>query len=126
LSADGDFVGDDARMAQFNFATQSAVFEKPEDSVNHLKTLHVKGDINSTPVHNMLVNSGAIVNLVPYSLYKKLGGTDEELIRTNMTISGVGGGEPIPAKGVASMELTTGSKTLATAFFVAEVHVREL
>ena len=61
------------------------------------------------------------MNLMPYSLYKKLGGTDEELIRTDMMISGVVGGEPIPAKGVASMELTIGSKTLATAFFVAEV-----
>ena len=38
-----------------------------------------------------------------------------------MTISGVGGGEPIPRKGVTSMELTIGSKTLATTFFVAEV-----
>ena len=61
------------------------------------------------------------MDIMPYSLYKKLGGMDEELIGTNMTISGVGGGEPIPAKGVASMELTIGSKTLATAFFVAEV-----
>ena len=69
----------------------------------------------------MLVDSGAIVNLMPYPLYKKLGGTDEELIKTNMTISGVGGGAPILARGVANMELTIGSKTLATAFFVADV-----
>jgi hypothetical protein len=87
--------------------------------MNHLKPLHVKGHINGTLVHNMLVDSGSIVNLMPYSLYKKLGGTDEEMIRTNMMISGVGGGEPIPA--VASMDLTIGSKTLATAFFVAKV-----
>jgi len=38
-----------------------------------------------------------------------------------MTISGVGGGDPIGAKRVASMELTVGSKTLATTFFVFEV-----
>jgi hypothetical protein len=69
----------------------------------------------------MLVDSGAIVNLMPDSLYKKLGGTDKELIKTNMTVSGVGGGDPIGAKGVASMELTVGSKTVATAFFVSEV-----
>ena len=69
----------------------------------------------------MLVDSGAIVNLMPYSLYKKLGGTDEELIKTNMTISGVGGGAPIHGKGVANMELTIGSKTLATTFFIANV-----
>ena len=33
----------------------------------------------------------------------------------------VGGGEAILAKGVASMGLTIGSKTLAIAFFVADV-----
>ena len=69
----------------------------------------------------MLVDSGAIVNLMPYSLYKKLGRSDEELIKTNMMVNGVGGGDPIGAKGVASMELTVGSKTVATAFFVSEV-----
>jgi hypothetical protein len=68
----------------------------------------------------MLVDGGAIVNLMLYSLYKKLGGSDEELIKTNMTVNGVGGGEPIGAKGVISMELTIGSKTLATAFSVSE------
>ena len=69
----------------------------------------------------MLVDSGAIINLMPYSLYKKLGGMDEELIKTSMTVNGVGGGDPIGAKGVASMELTIGSKTVAIAFFVFEV-----
>ena len=69
----------------------------------------------------MLVDSGAIVNLMPYSLYKKLGGTEEELIKTNMTVSSIGGGDPIGAKGVASMDLTVGSKTVATAFFVSKV-----
>jgi hypothetical protein len=55
-----------------------------------------------------------------YSLFKKLGGSDKELIKTNMTVSRVGGGEPIGAKGVISMELTIGSKTLTTAFFIVE------
>jgi hypothetical protein len=58
---------------------------------------------------------------MPYSLFKKLDGMDEELIRTNMMVCGVGGGDPIGVKGVASMEVTVGSKTLATAFFVSEV-----
>jgi hypothetical protein len=56
-----------------------------------------------------------------YALYKKLGGTDEELVRTNMTITGVGGGAPISARGIANMEHTIGSKTLAMTFFVADV-----
>jgi len=121
LSTDYYIVADDSTVAEFNFATESAVFQKPDDSINHLKPLHVKGHINGTPVHSMLVDSGAIVNLMPYPLYKKLGGTYEELIKTNMMISGVRGGAPILARGVANMELTIGSKTLAMAFFVADV-----
>jgi hypothetical protein len=46
----------------------------------------------------MLVDSGAIVNVMSYPLYKKLGG-----IKTNMTIIGVGGGTPILARGIANM-----------------------
>ena len=38
-----------------------------------------------------------------------------------MMVSGVGGGDPIGTKGDTSMELTVGSKTLATAFFVFQV-----
>jgi hypothetical protein len=69
----------------------------------------------------MLVDSEVIVNLMPYPLYKKLGGTDEELIKTNMTISGVRGGALISARGVANMELTIGRNTLATTFFIADL-----
>ena len=69
----------------------------------------------------MLMDSGAIGNLMPYLLYKKLGGTDEELIKTNMMVSGIDGGDPIGAKRVASMELTIGSKMIPIAFFVSKV-----
>jgi hypothetical protein len=81
----------------------------------------VKGHINGTLVHNKLVDNGAIVNVMPYALYKKLGGTDEELVRTNMMITGVGGGSPILAREIANMELTIESKTLATIFFIVDV-----
>ena len=105
-----------------DFGPHEAIFQKPKDSDNHLKALYMRGHINGKPVSRMLVDSGAILNLMPYSLYKKLGRTNKELIKTNMTVSGVGGGDPIGAKGVASMELTVGSKTVATAFFVSEVY----
>ena len=86
--------------------------EKPSEKDNHLKALYMRGHINGKPVTRMIVDGGAIVNLTPYSLYKKLGCQDEDLIKTNMTVSGVGWSEHIGAKGVASMELTIGSKTL--------------
>ena len=60
----------------------------------------MRGHINGKPVTGMLVDGGAIVNLMPYSLYKKLGRKDEELIKTNMTVSGVGGVIPLVPKGL--------------------------
>jgi hypothetical protein len=121
LSTDYYIVEDDLVAVVFNFPIKDATFKKPRDPINHLKTLHIKGHINGAPVHGMLVDSRAIVNVMPYPLYKKLGDTDDELVKTNMTITGVGGGTPILARGIANMELTVGSKTLATAFFVADV-----
>src|SRR6185437_1373853 len=108
-------------LAHLQFGPREAVFQKPSEKDNHLKALYLRGHINGKLVTRMLVDGGAIVNLMPYSLYKKLGGQDEDLIKTNIMVSGVGCSEPLSAKGVASMELTIGSKTLATAFFVSEV-----
>jgi hypothetical protein len=67
----------------------------------------------------MLVDNGAIVNVMSFALYKKLGGTDEEMVRTNMMITSVGESAPILARGIANKKLTIGSKTIA--FFVADV-----
>jgi hypothetical protein len=58
---------------------------------------------------------------MPYLLYRKLGRQDDELVKTNMTLSGVGIDSSIKARGVTSVELTIGTKTLAAAFFVADI-----
>jgi hypothetical protein len=68
----------------------------------------------------MLIDDGAAVNLMPYSIFKKLGREDDELMKTNLTLNGMGG-NPMEARGVVSMELTVGSKSLATTFFIIEV-----
>jgi hypothetical protein len=119
ISMDGYVLSEDD-VAHVDFGPKKAIFQKPKATENHLKALYMKGHINGKPISRMLVDGGAIVNLMPYSLFKKLGDSEDELIKTNMTVSGVGEGEPMEAKGVISMELTIGSKTLATTFFVAE------
>ena len=58
---------------------------------------------------------------MPYSVFKKLHLEDADLMKTNMVLNGFEGREEIEAKGMISLELTVGSKTLATAFFVADV-----
>ena len=84
------FVVPEEEVAHLQFGPRDAVFQKPKELDNHLKALYMRGHVNGKPISRMLVDGGAIVNLMPYSLYKTLGGKDEKLIKTNMTVSGVG------------------------------------
>jgi hypothetical protein len=84
------------------------VFEKPEESSQHLKPLYIWGHIEGKPISRMLINGGAAVNLMSYSIFKKLGKEEDELVKTNLMLNGVGG-NPMEARGVISMELTVGS-----------------
>jgi hypothetical protein len=122
FSTNCTIVGDDEPIvAQFDFGPKEAAYTKPKELINHLKPLFVRGHIDGIPIAKMLVDGGAAVNLMPYSLYRKLGKQDDELVKTNMTLSDVGTDSSIKARGVTSVELTIGTKTLAAAFFVADV-----
>jgi hypothetical protein len=72
LSADYYIVEDDSTVAVFNFPIQDATFKKLEQPINHLKPLYVKGHINGTLVHNMLVDNGAIVNVMSLRFTRSL------------------------------------------------------
>jgi hypothetical protein len=69
------------------------------------------------PFSRMLIDGGATVKLMPYSIFKKIGREDDELVKTNLMLNGMGG-NPMEARGVISMELTIGSNSLTTAFFL--------
>jgi hypothetical protein len=40
----------------------------------------------------VLIDGGAAVNLMPYSIFKKLRREDDELVKTNLTLNDVGWG----------------------------------
>lgn len=111
---------DEAEVAQFSLGSKDAVFEKPDESNRHMKPLYLKGHVDRKPVSRMLVDGGAAVILMPYSLFKKLGREDDELKKTNMILNGFNG-EPTEAKGIFSAKFTVGNKTLPTAFFIVDV-----
>jgi hypothetical protein len=60
----------------------------------------------------LLIDGGSVVHLMPYSMFEKLGREDDELMKINLTLNGVGG-NPMEARDVISIELTVGSKSLA-------------
>jgi hypothetical protein len=115
-----EFKGVEEEVTQMCLALKEVMFEKPKESSHHLKWLCVWGHIDEKPISRMLVDGGAVINLMPYSVFKKLGREDDELVKTNLMLNDVGG-NPMEALGVVSMELTIGSKSLATTFFVIEV-----
>jgi hypothetical protein len=115
-----EFRGIEEEVAQMCLNPKEAMFEKPEESSQHLKPLYIRGYIDGKPVSKMLIDGGAAVNLMTYTVFKKLGSLDDELVNTNLTLNGVGG-NLMEARGVISMELTVGSKSLAIAFFIIEV-----
>jgi hypothetical protein len=72
------------------------------------------------PISMMLVNGGVAVNLMSYSMFKNLEREYEELVKTNLTLNSVES-NLMEARGNISMELTVGSKSLTTVFFIVEV-----
>jgi hypothetical protein len=79
-------------VAQLDFGPQPVIFEKPwEKNYKHLNGLYLKGYINGHPVNKMLVDTGATVNITPYSVLRRLGRSAEDLIKTNVTLSDFNG-----------------------------------
>jgi hypothetical protein len=60
-----EFRGAEEEVAQMCLDPKEAMFEKPEESSQHLKPLYIRGHINRKPISRMLVDSSAAVNLMP-------------------------------------------------------------
>ncbi|KAK1610974.1 hypothetical protein QYE76_034647 [Lolium multiflorum] len=109
---------EEVSVAQFDCGPRPVIFEKPQDrSYRHLKALYLKGYINRQPISKMLVDTGAAVKIMPYSMLRRLGHSSDDLIKTNITLSDFNGQA---AKGVLNVELTVGRKTIPTAFFIVD------
>jgi hypothetical protein len=86
-----EFRGVKEEVAQMCLDPKEVVFEKPEESSQHMKPLYVRGHIDGRPISGMLIDGGAVINLMPYSIFKKLGREDDELMRTNLTLNSMEG-----------------------------------
>jgi hypothetical protein len=79
-------------VAQLDLGPRPVIFEKPQaKNYKHLKALYLKGFINGQPVNKMLVDTGAAVNIMPYSVLRRLGRSTGDLIKTNVMLSDFNG-----------------------------------
>jgi hypothetical protein len=105
-------------VAQLDLGPRPVIFEKPQaKSYKHLKALYLKGYINGQPVNKILVDTGAAVNIMPYSVLRRLGRSTRDLIKSNVTLSDFNG-QTSEAQVVLSVDLTIRNKTVLTSFFV--------
>jgi hypothetical protein len=59
-------------VAQLDLGSRPVIFEKPRaKNYKHLKALYLKGYINGQPVNKMLVDRGAAVNIMLYSVLRR-------------------------------------------------------
>jgi hypothetical protein len=65
----------------------------------------------------MLVDTGAVVNIMPCSVLRRLGRSTGDLIKTNVMLSNFNG-QTSEAQGVLNVDLTVGTKTVPTSFFI--------
>jgi hypothetical protein len=105
-------------VARLDFGPRPVIFEKSQEkNYKHLKALYLRGYINGHPVNKMLVDTGAAVNIMPYSVLRRLGRSAEDLIKTNVILSDFNG-QASEAQGVLNVDLTVGSKMVPTSFFI--------
>jgi hypothetical protein len=67
-----EFRGIEEEVTEMCLDHNEVVFEKPEESSQHLKPLYIRGHIDEKPVSRMLIDGGAAVNLMLYTVFKKL------------------------------------------------------
>jgi hypothetical protein len=105
-------------VAHLDFGPWLVIFEKPrEKNYKHLKALYLKCYNNGHPVNKMLVDTGATVNIMPYSVLRRLGNSVEDLIKTNVALSDFNG-QASKAQGILNVDLIVGSKIVPTSFFI--------
>ena len=117
-SSDAEEADFSDQIAQLALDAMTAIFEKPADNERqYLKALFVKERFDGQPMTKILVDGGAAINIIPYAVYRKLGKGDQDLTKIDMMLKDFEGNVS-PVKGAICVELTIGSKTLPTTFFV--------
>ena len=80
----------------------------------HLRPLYIKAHMNGKPINRVLIDKGTVLNVMPYSIVKRLSKSCKDLKKTNMTISNLT--RSTPALRFLIAELTVGSRATNIVF----------
>ena len=86
LVEDEEVVGIYSLIEKPNDKGKVIKFEKPQ-LTRHLRPLSIKAYIDGRPISRVLIDSGAIMNVIPVEILRKLGKTQKDLKGTNMKMT---------------------------------------
>ncbi|WJX85458.1 hypothetical protein P8452_67908 [Trifolium repens] len=84
---------------------------------NHLKALFIKAKVNDVGVNKILVDGGAVVNIMPHFMLRKLGLFDTDLHSHNVVLANYEG-KTGHSLGAIQLEVRVGSTVRRTLFMV--------
>ncbi|KAL2526959.1 Uncharacterized protein Adt_12013 [Abeliophyllum distichum] len=101
-------------------AAEKVIFRRPTVKLTkHLMLLYVKALVNGIPVAKVLIDNGVAINTIPSRMIKKIARTKSDMIPTEVILTSFNGGET-SAKGVMPLDITVGTTTKTTVFFVID------
>jgi hypothetical protein len=86
-------------VAELAVGADRAMFEKPSRVGKHMKPFYIKGHLDDKLMGRMMVDGGTSVNIMPLSVFKKLGHVKGDLKQTNLSLSGFSG-KPAEVQGI--------------------------
>lgn len=99
---------------------QKATFERPiPGMMYHLKPLFIREKVDGIAVNKVFVDGVTAVNLMPHTLFKKMGKGDEDLRQHNMDLSNYER-KTNNIMGVVQVDLVVGTTTRSTLFMVID------
>ena len=99
---------------------QKVILEKPfMEMTRHIKLLYVRAHLNGKPISKVLIDNGSMVNVIPLRMLRALRRSINQLIETEVVMSTFTG-EVSKTLGILPIDITNGSKTTLSGFFVID------
>lgn len=90
---------------------EKSIFERPDMSLQqHLKPLYIRAKVEDVGVNKVIIDCGFCINVIPYSLLKRIDKYDIDLKSNNMVLSNYEGKTSRPLS-VTQVDVVVGTTT---------------
>ena len=97
---------------------RKAILKKPfVEMIRHINALYVRAHLNGRPISKVLIDNGSTVNVMSLRMLRALERNISDMIETDVTVPAFTGAVSKTLE-ILPIDITIGSKTALSAFFV--------